>query len=56
MSHSGDRILIQPGNPQYYWTSTTCAADPTKAWTAYSCDFGVYDLPKSNLGYTLAVR
>lgn len=41
---------------QFYWTSTTDAADPTEAWTAYSCDFGVYDIPKTNVGYTLAVR
>ncbi|MBZ5575527.1 MAG: DUF1566 domain-containing protein [Acidobacteriia bacterium] len=41
---------------QYYWTSTADAADPTKAWTVYSCDFGVYDTPKANAGYTLAVR
>jgi Protein of unknown function (DUF1566)/Carboxypeptidase regulatory-like domain len=43
---------------QYYWTSTTDAADPTgeTAWTVYSCDFGVYDIPKTDVGYTLAVR
>lgn len=41
---------------QYYWTSTTNAADTTEAWTVYSCDFGVYDIPKSSVGYTLAVR
>jgi hypothetical protein len=41
---------------QYYWTSTTDAADTTKAWTVFSCDFGVYDIPKSNTGYSLAVR
>lgn len=41
---------------QYYWTSTTDAADPTEAWTVYSCDFGVYDISKANPGYTLAVR
>ncbi len=41
---------------QYYWTSTTKAADPTEAWTVYSCDFGVYDVPKTSIGYTLAVR
>ncbi|HUA15242.1 MAG TPA: DUF1566 domain-containing protein [Verrucomicrobiae bacterium] len=41
---------------QYYWTSTTDAADSTEAWTVYSCDFGVYDQPKTNVGYTLAVR
>jgi Protein of unknown function (DUF1566)/Carboxypeptidase regulatory-like domain len=41
---------------QYYWTSTTDAADTSEAWTVYSCDFGVYDISKTNLGYTLAVR
>jgi hypothetical protein len=41
---------------EYYWTSTTDAADPTEAWTVFSCDFGVYDIPKTNSGYTLAVR
>jgi hypothetical protein len=41
---------------QYYWTSTTDAADVTEAWTVFSCDYGVYDMPKSEAGYTLAVR
>ena len=41
---------------EYYWTSTTDAADVSSAWTLYSCDFGVYDQPKSGAGYTLAVR
>jgi len=41
---------------QYYWTSTTNAADPTEAWTVYSCDFGVYDISKASIGYALAVR
>jgi hypothetical protein len=41
---------------QYYWTSSTDAADPTAAWTVFSCDFGVYDTAKSATGYTLAVR
>jgi len=41
---------------QYYWTSTTDAADPSEAWSVYSCDFGMYDVPKSSEGYTLAVR
>jgi len=41
---------------QYYWTSSTDAADTSEAWTVFSCDFGVYDTPKSNSGYTLAVR
>jgi hypothetical protein len=41
---------------QYYWTSTTDAADPTRAWTVFSCDFGVYNQEKTNAGYTLAVR
>ncbi len=41
---------------QYYWTSTTDASDPNEAWTVYSCDFGVYDISKNQIGYTLAVR
>lgn len=41
---------------QYYWTSNTDAADITAAWTVFSCDFGAYDIPKTNVGYTLAVR
>ncbi len=41
---------------QYYWTSTTDAANNSEAWTVYSCDFGVYDTPKSNTGYSMAVR
>ena len=32
------------------------AADISKAWTVFSCDFGTYDTPKENSGYTLAVR
>jgi hypothetical protein len=41
---------------QYDWTSTTDAANTSEAWTFFSCDFGIYDTPKSNVGYTLAVR
>ena len=41
---------------QYYWTSTTDAADTSQAWTVFSCDFGVYGIAKSSTGYTLAVR
>lgn len=41
---------------QYYWTSTTNAANTGEAWTVFSCDFGVYDTAKSATGYTLAVR
>jgi len=40
----------------YYWTSTTDAADTTQAWTIYSCDFGVYNIAKTDLRYALAVR
>lgn len=40
----------------YYWTSTTNAADTGEAWTIYSCDFGVYNVAKSELRYALAVR
>jgi Protein of unknown function (DUF1566) len=49
-------IFTNYNESQYYWTSTTNAADPTEAWTVFSCDFGVYDIPKANVGYTLAVR
>ena len=41
---------------QYYWTSSTYVADSTWAWTVYSCDFGVYNSPKTAMGYTMAVR
>jgi hypothetical protein len=41
---------------QYYWTSNIDAADATRAWTVFSCDFGVYDTPRENIGYSLAVR
>jgi hypothetical protein len=41
---------------QYYWTSTADAADATKVWTVFSCDFGVYDTLKGSIGYALAVR
>ena len=40
----------------YYWTSTTDAADTTQAWTIYSCDFGVYNRAKTDIHYSLAVR
>ena len=42
----------------YYWTSTTDAAATTQAWTIWSCDFGVYNILKSdaNNKYSLAVR
>jgi len=49
-------ILLNFVQSQFYWTSTTDAANTTEAWTVYSCDYGVYDVPKSNTGYTLAVR
>ncbi len=41
---------------QYYWTSTPDAADINSVWTVFSCDFGVYDSVKNNIGYTLAIR
>jgi len=42
---------------QYYWTSTTDAADATQAWTIFSCDFGVYNMVKTDTSqYALAVR
>ena len=51
-----DPIFTNMAENQYYWTSSTDAADSTEAWTVFSCDFGVYDIPKSASGYTLAVR
>ncbi|MBV8471741.1 MAG: DUF1566 domain-containing protein [Burkholderiaceae bacterium] len=41
---------------QFYWTSSTDAADTTLAWTVFSCDYGVYPTAKAGMGYTLAVR
>jgi hypothetical protein len=41
----------------YYWTSSTTATDSAQAWTIYSCDFGAYNLVKTNTqNYALAVR
>ncbi len=40
----------------YYWTSTTNAADITQTWTIWSCDFGVYNIAKTSIRYSLAVR
>jgi hypothetical protein len=40
----------------YYWTSSTDAADASQAWSVYNCDFGVYNLFKSESHFTLAVR
>jgi hypothetical protein len=40
----------------YYWTSSTDAADPLQAWAAYSCDFGAYNLAKNSVHFALAVR
>jgi hypothetical protein len=56
-----DNTVYQPpifanyAEGEYYWTSTTNAANGD-AWAIYSCDFGVYDRPKINSGYALAVR
>jgi hypothetical protein len=41
---------------EFLWTSTTDASDATFAWTVFSCDYGVYDIAKGDIGYTLAVR
>jgi hypothetical protein len=41
---------------EYFWTSTTDSSDPSRAWTVFSCDYGVYDIDKASVGYTLAVR
>jgi hypothetical protein len=41
---------------EFYWTSTTNNSDTTQVWTLYSCDYGVYNINKVDIGYTLAVR
>lgn len=48
----GDTFMVS----QYYWTSTTDAADTTQAWTVNSSDFGVYEQPNTASQYSLAVR
>ena len=54
---TGPVIFNQFVVSKFYWTSTTYASDPAQAWTIYSCDFGVYNLLKSDAsGYALAVR
>lgn len=40
----------------YYWTSSTDAANTVQAWALYSCDFGVYNMDKTTTHYALAVR
>jgi hypothetical protein len=60
--HNADGSIDQPAvfeafpSGDFLWTSTTYAATPVFAWTVYSCDFGVYDISKTNTGYSLAVR
>ncbi|MBI3774395.1 MAG: DUF1566 domain-containing protein [Gammaproteobacteria bacterium] len=57
-----ERPLYQPAiltaipEFEFYWTSTTDAADTTQAWTVESCDYGVYNVAKTNTQYSLAVR
>lgn len=42
---------------KFYWTSSTNAADITQAWAIFSCDFGAYNMAKSDtLQYALAVK
>jgi hypothetical protein len=40
----------------YYWSASTNASDPAQAWTVYSCDFGVYNIAKTDMHHALAVR
>jgi hypothetical protein len=49
-------IFSNFGVSEYFWTSSTDAGNTSEAWTVFSCDFGVYDVPKTSIGYTLAVR
>jgi hypothetical protein len=57
-----DKSVDQPAiftnfvETEFYWTSSTDFADTSQAWTLYSCDYGVYNISKANIGYTLAVR
>ncbi len=53
---TGPVVFTTFEDSQFYWTSSTYASDPTQAWTVYSCDFGAYNMPKSAVGYTMAVR
>lgn len=41
---------------EFLWTSSTSQSNPAEAWTVYSCDYGVYNIDKSAVGYSLAVR
>ena len=51
-----DSVFSAFNELEYFWTATTDSADPSRAWTVFSCDYGVYDIDKTALGYTLAVR
>jgi hypothetical protein len=53
---NGPVIFGQMVVGDYYWTSTTSAADISQAWGVYSCDFGVYNLDKASVHVALAVR
>lgn len=54
---SPDRTFFNGFVPfDYYWTSTTSAADMNQAWTVWSCEFGVYNLAKTESRHLLAVR
>ena len=41
---------------EFYWTSSTDAADTSQARSIYRCDFGAYNLPKTEVHTALAVR
>lgn len=54
---TGPVIFNQFVSSKFYWTSSTDAADTSQAWTIFSCDFGVYNIAKTDtLQYALAVR
>ncbi len=53
---TGPVVFTTFEDSQSYWTSSTYASDPTQAWTVFSCDFGAYNMLKSSIGYTMAVR
>ena len=53
---TGSVVFENNINSDYCWTLTTDAAHTMLAWAICSCDFGVYDIAKSDLRYPLAVR
>ena len=45
-----------PTQSNYYWSATTCAGVPDRAWDVYFYDGNVYDDYKTSFNYVRAVR